>query len=330
LWERTLEINDAFPAAHRNLGIAYFNKVNDNKLAEQHLEKAFSLDTTDARIVMELDQLYKRLNKTPEERLQLLEQHLPITESRDDLYLERIAIYNYLGAYEKAYELLMARKFHPWEGGEGKVPAQYKCSLIQMAKKLISKQNYGAALHYLELAQNYPENLGEGKLYGTPENEIFYWMGRAYKGLQQTDNAMASFDKATRGLSQPSAAIFYNDPQPDSIFYQGLSWEKLDCPERAAAIFSDLVHYGEMHLNDTVTLDYFAVSLPDLMVFDDNLSKRNKVHCLYMMGLGNLGLKKFTMAQTLFNEVFAMDAMHLGARIHAAFIQMQEQEEIMR
>jgi len=330
LWERTLEINDAFPAAHRNLGIAYFNKVNDDKLALQHLEKAFSLDTTDARILMELDQLYKRLNKTPDERLQFLEQHLPLVEWRDDLYLERIAMYNYLGAYEKAYELLMARKFHPWEGGEGKVPAQYKCSLIQMAKKLISKQNYDAALHYLELAQNYPENLGEGKLYGTPENEIFYWMGRVYKGLQQTEKAAAFFQKATRGLSQPSAAIFYNDPQPDSIFYQGLSWEELNCPEKANTIFSALVNYGEVHVNDKVEIDYFAVSLPDLMVFDDNLSKRNKVHCLYMMGLGNLGRKKFTVAQALFNEVFAMDAMHLGARIHAAFIQTQKQEEIIR
>lgn len=318
LWERTLEINDAFPAAHRNLGIAYFNKVNDDKLALQHLEKAFSLDTTDARILMELDQLYKRLNKTPDERLQFLEQYLPLVESRDDLYLERIAMYNYLGAYEKAYELLMARKFHPWEGGEGKAPAQYKCSLIQMAKKLISKQNYEAALHYLELAQNYPENLGEGKLCGTPENEIFYWMGRAHKGLQQTEKAAVFFQKATHGLSQPSAAIFYNDPQPDSIFYQGLSWGELNCPEKANTIFSALMHYGEVHVNDKVEIDYFAVSLPDLMVFDDNLSKRNKVHCLYMMGLGNLGLKKFTIAQALFNEVFGMDAMHLGARIHAA------------
>ena len=46
------------------------------------------------------------------------------------------------GLYEmrlKAYELLMGRKFHPWEGGEGKATTQYTVSLIEQAKKALMR-----------------------------------------------------------------------------------------------------------------------------------------------------------------------------------------------
>jgi hypothetical protein len=74
---------------------------------------------------MELDQLYKKLNHTPEQRLQHLEKYPELIDERDDLYLERAALYNLTGRYEEAYDLIMKRKFHPWEGGEGKVTGQY-------------------------------------------------------------------------------------------------------------------------------------------------------------------------------------------------------------
>jgi tetratricopeptide (TPR) repeat protein len=328
LWQKTIEINPAFPSAHRTLGIAYFNKVNDQKIAYEYFEKAFNLNLKDARILMELDQLRKRLNHDPAERLKLLEMYLPLVESRDDLYLERATLYNHLGRYEKAYELLIIHKFHPWEGGEGKVPVQYKYSLIQIARKQISNQNFESALALLQQAQTYPDNLGEGKLYGTPENEIFYWMGCAYEGLKQNEKADASFKKATQGVSQPSAAIFYNDPQPDSIFYQGLSWRKLGEDQKALDIFQALVHYGEKHLDDEIRLDYFAVSLPDLLVFDDNLDKRNKVHCLYMIGLGYLGLEDFDKALSVFEQVESADAMHQGTKSHIQLIPVYEKKEL--
>jgi hypothetical protein len=50
------------------------------------------------------------------------------------------------------------------------------------------------------------------------------------------------------------------------------------------------VAYGTEHLEDHPTLDYFAVSLPDFLVFDEDLSRRNRVHCHYMTASGYLGL----------------------------------------
>ncbi|HEV7380000.1 MAG TPA: tetratricopeptide repeat protein, partial [Dyadobacter sp.] len=320
LWEKSIQINPSFPTAFRNLGIAVFNKLNQHELALEYFEKAFALDPTDARILMEVNQLYKRLNVSPQQRLNFLLEHSEIAEFRDDVYLELAALYNLTGDYAKAFELIAARKFHPWEGGEGKVPGQYLFSLISQALENIDNENHHAAIAQLLAAQVYPENLGEGKLPDAPENDIDYWLGTAYEGLGLDENAKAYFSKATQGNSQPVAAIFYNDQQPDKIFYQGLGWKKLGDNNQAESIFKTLITYGETHQNEHITLDYFSVSLPDMLVFDADLNAVNQIHCFYMIALGHLGLEEYQKAEEYFTQILEMDKSHQGALLHAGLI----------
>jgi tetratricopeptide (TPR) repeat protein len=239
---------------------------------------------------MELDQLYKRLSFSPKERLQKLEEFPDLVDFRDDLYLERVTLLNQLGRFEKAFELISKRKFHPWEGGEGKVTGQYVFSLIGLAKAAIQNQDFKNAIELLENAQIYPENLGEGKLTGAQENEIFYWSGCAFDGLKESAKASECWEKASTGIDEPSAAIFYNDQQPDTIYFQGLALIKLGRKEQALERFNKLIIFGKEHLNDEFKLDYFAVSLPDLLIWEDNLTKRNSQNCRNLISLGELGL----------------------------------------
>ncbi|WP_214073764.1 DUF5107 domain-containing protein [Mucilaginibacter sp. dw_454] len=315
-WESSAQLDDSFPTVLRNLAIAYFNKRGEHDKAVTYFEKAFTLDKTDARILMELDQLYKRLNYAPANRLKLLEDNLRTTTERDDIYLERAAIHNFLGHHEKALQQISARQFHPWEGGEGKASGQYVYSLVAIACEKINSREFTAAIDLLEKAQTYPHNLGEGKLFGAAENDVFYWLGCANEGLNAKEQSQWYFRKATEGLDEPSAAIFYNDQQPDKIFYQGLAWNKLGDEARAKKIFNKLVEFGQKHLNEEVKIDYFAVSLPNLLIFDDDLNLRNRAHCLYIQGLGYLGLEQYDKATKAFNEVLAIDAEHFGANLH--------------
>ncbi|MDB4923302.1 DUF5107 domain-containing protein [Mucilaginibacter sp.] len=315
-WETSARLDDTFPTVHRNLGIAYFNKQNEAQKALNCYEKAFALDPNDARVLMELDQLYKRLNRAPAQRLQFLEDHLAITEQRDDIYLERLSLYNFAGDYETALRLIEARKFHPWEGGEGKVSYQYLLSLVQLAKHFIKQKQHEKAIAYLERAQTYPHNLGEGKLYGAQENDIDYWLGCASAGLDKNEKANGYFIKATKGLSEPSAAIFYNDQPPDKIFYQGLAHKKLGNNELANTVFNKLVAYGIEHVADEIKLDYFAVSLPNLLIFDDDPDLRNRIHAYFIQGLGYFGLERSAEAIQMFTKVLEMDAAHSGSKVH--------------
>jgi hypothetical protein len=86
--------------------------------------------------------------------------------------------------------------------------------------------------------------------------------------------------------------------------------------QEAAEIFERLLHYGELHLDDEVVLDYFAVSLPDFLVFDENLNCRNRIHCQYMMALGHLGLGNHSQAEICFEAILKVEPDHLGAKIH--------------
>ncbi|RZM11545.1 MAG: tetratricopeptide repeat protein, partial [Pedobacter sp.] len=169
-WELSAELDGSFPTTLRNLGIAYFNKRNDEQKALACFEKAFKLDSTDDRLCMELHQLYKRLNYSPAKRREFLEANLKTALERDDLYLEWVTIHNALGEYEKAFELVTTRQFHPWEGGEGKASGQYVFSLVEMAKQRITIGEYTNAINFLNSAQSFPHNLGEGKLFGAQEN----------------------------------------------------------------------------------------------------------------------------------------------------------------
>ncbi|WP_217447530.1 DUF5107 domain-containing protein [Maribellus comscasis] len=319
-WEKSRTIDDSFPTVHRNLALAYYNKQNNPQAARASLEKAFKLDTSDARVLMELDQLYKKLGVSAEKRLAFLEKYPVEVDFRDDLYLEKATLYNLTGKEEKALELIMKRKFHPWEGGEGKVTGQYLYSHIELAKKLIHSKNYRDAIEHLMSCFYYPHNLGEGKLFGAQENDVNYWLGCAYEGLGETEKASEAWENAAVGLSEPSVAMYYNDQQADKIFYQGLALLKLNRGVEARRRFNKLLKYGEKYLFIPFKMDYFAVSLPDLLIFEENLQKRHEQHCHYLMALGHLGLGNKIKAKPEFDKVLSEDPYHAGASVNQKLI----------
>ncbi|MFZ4544291.1 MAG: DUF5107 domain-containing protein [Saprospiraceae bacterium] len=319
-WEKSFEIDNTFPTVLRNLSLAYFNKLNQEDKAVEMLEKAFALDSTDARILMELDQLYKRICRPHSERLSFLEQNFELVKQRDDVYLEYATLCNQIGYYTKAKELIDNRRFHPWEGGEGKVPAQYQLCRVELAKECINKKDYSGAIELLCECLEYPYNLGEGKLYGAQENDFHYWLGCAYDGMSLIEEAQKNWNLAKEGNTEPAAAIFYNDQKPDKILYQGLALLKLGRNEEACLRFNKLINFGEKHLEKEIKLDYFAVSLPDLLIWEDDLTYRNIVHCHYMIGLGYLGLGEIEKATINLARASEMDINHQGVQMHKAFL----------
>ena len=318
-WEQAEALDPDFATTHRNLGLAYYNKRGDPERALAEYERAFALDPSDARVLFELDQLERKLNRAPGARLARLAQHLDLVERRDDLTIEFVSLLNLHGRHAEAFERLIRRQFHPWEGGEGKVTGQYVFSLIERAKALLAAVQPGQAAECLEQASVYPPNLGEGKLPNAQENNLYYFLGLARAAEGDPARAQACWEKAARGLSEPASAMYYNDQPPDMIFYQGLARRKLGREAEARQIFQRLVDYGRTHLDDEVKLDYFAVSLPTFLVFEEKLDQRNRIHCHYMQALGQLGLGHAAEAQQEFELVLALEADHLGAWVHRRF-----------
>ena len=315
-WEKSAKLDATFPTVWRNLALARFNKQDRQEEALEYMEKAFHLDETDSRILMELDQLYKRLHKPHQERLDFLQQYPQLIAKRDDLILEEITLLNQLGRYEEAKTKLDAHQFHPWEGGEGKVPAQYQICRVELAKQALTGQSGNPDIHeaicLLNECLEYPHHLGEGKLYGAQENDFYYLLGIAYDALGEKGKAIECWEEATKGPQEPAAAMYYNDAKPDKIFYQGMALLKLGREGEAHGRFYKLINYGKQHIFEHQVMDYFAVSLPDLLIWDDSLDTKNEIHCKYMLALGYYGMDDKAKAQKYMEEVEALDNNHQG------------------
>jgi tetratricopeptide (TPR) repeat protein len=281
--------------------------------AMHEMESAFQLDPSDARILMELDQLKKKMHVKPLIRLNFLEQLPGLVDARDDLFLEYVTLQNQVGNHEKALNLLMNHKFHPWEGGEGKVTGQYIISHISLAKQQFIQGNYLESLTHLESAEHYPENLGEAKLIGNHDNEINYWKGNIAFVLGNSDLSDKFYEKAIQGDTQPANAIFYNDQKPDVIFYQGLALRKLGRGIEAQNRFQSLWDYAEKHKNEHIIPDYFAVSLPDLQIWEEDIDIINRKNCMCLKSLALIGRGEFEEAKKELSLLLQADSNHQGA-----------------
>ena len=308
-WEKSAKLDPSFPSVWRNLALARFNKQNKQDEALEYMERAFHLDENDARTLMELDQLYKRLHKSHQERLDFLLQYPELIQRRDDLVLEEVTLLNQLGRYEEAKEIIDNRTFHPWEGGEGKVSSQYQICRLEIAKQLLQKDaNDRRARQLLEECLTFPPHLGEGKLYGAQDNDFLYFLGR--------------YEEGTAGPTEPAAAMYYNDAKPDKIFYAALCYRKLGQEDKARGLFNKLINYGKQHIYEKVVMDYFAVSLPELLIWEDSLDTKNLIHCKYMLALGYYGMGDKEKALRYLKEVEALDNNHQGIQQLRTFIQL--------
>ena len=72
---------------------------------------------------------------------------------------------------------------------------------------------------------------------------------------------------------------------------------------KALRSFHQLVIYGEQHLFDKMEYDFFAVSLPEIEVYQDDIVLRNTQYCNYLRALGALGLGEEEKAKELLTGI---------------------------
>ncbi|MDF2538952.1 MAG: hypothetical protein K0S76_1973 [Herbinix sp.] len=315
------ELNPDFPTVHRNMAIYYYNKTSDKDVARSEMEKAFAQGTSDVRILFELDQLYRKVGVSVKERVYFLRKYESLLTERDDLYTEYVTLLNLNGEYEEAFNCIKEHIFHPWEGGEGKISEQYMISRLQLAKKCLlnqnaSKEDIEAAINLLEEAKFYPVNLGEGKLAGAKDNHLDYYIGCLYEKMGNLSLADKYWSLAAEGAFELGNAMFYNDQPADRSLFKALAQLRIGAAKEAVSVFQNLIAYGQQHMDDRIKIDFFAVSLPDFLIFDEDLTKKNKIHCNYLIGLGYLGLGEKAKAEEAFDNVRSLDCAHIGVNVH--------------
>lgn len=146
-----------------------------------------------------------------------------------------------------------------------------------------------------------------------PDNQAYYYMGVAYRAMGQAEKAQDCFVRATKGSLTPDRALYYHDQPSDYIYFAGLAFAELGNTHMANKAFHQLISYGERHIFDEVGYDYFAVSLPEIEVYQDELEARNRKYCKYLAALGYAGKGETEKAQNLCGEILAEQADDQGA-----------------
>ncbi len=268
-WERATKLAPDFPTAWRNLGVALWNVRRDGAAAMEAYARAMAADPADARLVAEYDQLREKCKVAVAERLAFLEAHRRLVLLRDDATVQYVTCLNDLGRHDEALDVFSKHRFHPWEGGEGKVLKQYTRAHLELGFKALARGDFAVALDHADKSFDTPQNLGEAYHLLQAKADVNYLRGKALAGLGRADAARAAFAAcaAEAGDFQSMAVTAYSELS----YYRGLALAELGRTDEAKALFEGMRAFAEKGLATPFKIDYFATSLPLLLIFEDDL-----------------------------------------------------------
>ena len=269
-WEKAAQ-NCDYATVFRNLGIAYWNIEQDEVKAREAYLTALKFAGGDARLVFEYDQLTKRSGDLVEHRLQYMQSNLDLVLRRDDACIEYCALLNDSGQMTAALDVLTTRRFHPWEGGEGKVLAQYTRAKIKLGQQAFAQANFEQALAHFEFAFETPGNLGEAYHLLQAKAEVNYWLGMTLTQLGQIELAKNAFEACANENNdfQNMAVVSFSELS----YFKGLALIALTQFSEAQKLFNDMLAYVETETQTQAKIPYFATSLPNLLVFEDDIQQ---------------------------------------------------------
>lgn len=113
-------------------------------------------------------------------------------------------------------------------------------------------------------------------------------------------------------------AAEFECPHTWMTYYRAMALAALGRESESRTLIHQMRESAAAQLKTTVKIDYFATSLPNFLLFEDDLQKRNRIECLFMLALADLAEGKPDTA-TGMKEVLALDPNHLGALAESRF-----------
>jgi tetratricopeptide (TPR) repeat protein len=305
MWERAAHLDPAFSISWRNLGIAYFNVVKDTAKARDAFDRAFNANPADSRVLYERDQLWKRIGERPEVRLAELERHLDLANSRDDLSVELASLYNQTCQHEKALAIVRSRHFQPWEGGEGLALGQHVRTHLALGRHALQQGHLAEARCLFEAALHAPENLGEAKHPLSNQSDIYYWHGVALDASGDSSAAREAWELAAthRGDFQLMRVTSFSELS----YYNALALLRIVRTKDASDLLQRLLEFAVALRTEEPKVDYFATSLPQMLLFEDDARRRNAVRADFLEAQARIGLGEIAAGRKLLARVLGAD-----------------------
>ncbi|MFL5536706.1 MAG: DUF5107 domain-containing protein, partial [Gemmatimonadales bacterium] len=307
-WRRSVELDPSDPVVWRNLGVGAYNHDHDPEAANAAYERALSAASADARLLFESDQLLKLMGAPADSRLRRLDEHPHSLTARDDLAVEYAHLLVTTGRPAKALAVLHERRFQPWEGGEGQVLRAWERTQLSLAEAALQSGDATAAVNHARSALDTPESLGEARHPLANPAQLLLVLGNALEADNDSDGAARCWRQAAEARGD------FNQMSPrsysENTYYSVLAARRLGEMAYADELMMGLAAHTELLARTPAKIDYFATSLPALLLFDDDPQKRQDLLVELLRAQLALLAGDETGAQRHLNTVLNADPSH--------------------
>lgn len=252
------------PVVWRNAAIAHVNTGGEAAAADSFFERALELGPDDARLVFERAVLAGLQGVPVKERIDAIERRGSALFRRDDLTVLYANLLVDAGRADEALGIMTTRSFQPFEGGEGLALAAYDRASVEVARAL-TEQSPTAAAALLREGIEAPANLGEGRHPAGNLAERLVALGDALNGAGDAEAATEAWNQACSEGSPLAAAPA---PAGPADYWKGVACSRLERHADAARIWRQLEARADELETAPALPDYFATSLPELLLFD--------------------------------------------------------------
>ena len=296
LWEECVRRDHTNGKAWRNLALYWFDKAGNAEKAKQCMEKALAHKGDDPRLLLEYQQLLKNMNCTPELRLSVYEKYPELLKERDDCYLDMLTLVSQTGDYQTAISLAKAKRFHIYEGGEGKLTKQHAWMHVLYGNRLFAEGQHKKAEKIYQDGLHMPKSYGEAKTFFNQEAHIYYCLGTLYEKTNQQDLALTAYE---------NAAIYKAAVSEISLF-RALALKKLGRIDEADRVLDEMLEVAQKQLDNKDLRTYYGVGSPSPMPFELDIVKNNTVDGSILKAYALLGKEKIAKAEAVLTEARAL------------------------
>ena len=296
-WESCVAIDGKNGSAWRNLALYYFDKKGDGEKSKAAMEKALEYKREDPRILFEYQQLLKNMNFTPEERLAVYEKYADLLALRDDCYLDKVFLTTQVGEYKAAIDMAAVKRFHIYEGGEGKLTKLHAWMHVLYGATLLDGGKSDEALAVLENGVNMPKSYGEAKTFFNQEAHIYYNIALIAEKSGDDEAAKKAYEKA----AEYKAAV-----SPISL-WRALALFKLGDVTEAKGVLDEMISVADNKLINRDMRTYYGVGSPSPMPFEYDILKQNTCEGSILKAFGLLGYGKTEEAEEIVKAVRERD-----------------------
>jgi tetratricopeptide (TPR) repeat protein len=220
---------------------------------------------------------------------------------------------------------MTGRRFQPWEGGEGQVLLAWEQTRLTLARAALAagqapdaKTRTAPTTGWAAEAEAHvcaalgpPEALGEARHPLANCADLLLVLGDARALAGDAEAARRAWTRAA--TADGDFQEMSTRPYSEMTYFSALAWRRLGEEERAVRLVEGLEAYVTELRNSPARVDYFATSLPTMLLFTDDPQARRDTTVEFLAAQAAALRGRREEARARIANVLARDPNHLPA-----------------